>query len=401
MMFLYSGNGMLDSGNCKKDSHNSKTFNCVIYIYRLIMDSSSQIKVSGKEYFPTLTGVRAIAAYMVFIHHHNPFTVDRFGQTFPGYLGELHIGVTLFFVLSGFLISYRYYEWKNVRFRKYMINRVARIYPVYFALTTLTFIVQYFRDGSDLHGSITSYILNITFLRGFSDVYKFSGIAQGWSLTVEETFYILAPLLFYVVRKKLPNILLLPVALLTFGAILCEVFLRLDYYGVWGSYDFMLGYTFFGRCTEFIIGMGLALYLKKKGIPQLRSKFITYLGFTVILISIGIMYSVKGGYEYGIIHPLGRTVNNFLMPLFGIAVFYYGLLTERTLIGRCLGSRLFILLGKSSYVFYLIHMGFVELYIKEVYNNFVVLFIILNILSILIFKYFEEPMNNYIRRKFR
>ena len=60
----------------------------------------------NKEIFPSLTGIRAIAAYMVFIHHYNTFA----NKGLHDFFGEFHIGVTLFFVLSGFLIAHRYYN---------------------------------------------------------------------------------------------------------------------------------------------------------------------------------------------------------------------------------------------------------------------------------------------------
>ncbi|MGQ7387973.1 acyltransferase family protein, partial [Streptococcus suis] len=70
-------------------------------------------------YIPALTGVRAIAAFLVFFHHFN-----RTDFSYPVFrtLNEFHMGVTLFFVLSGFLICLRYYdtcEINGTRFRKY------------------------------------------------------------------------------------------------------------------------------------------------------------------------------------------------------------------------------------------------------------------------------------------
>src|ERR1700722_6807604 len=83
-----------------------------------------------------------MAAYLVFISHF----CDVFDGTFPHILqrffGEFHIGVSIFFVLSGFLITFRYYhnfqltkDW----FMQYLKNRVARIYPMYFLLTICAF----------------------------------------------------------------------------------------------------------------------------------------------------------------------------------------------------------------------------------------------------------------------
>ena len=101
-------------------------------------------------YIPALTGVRAIAAWLVFFHHYNknefPYPVFRL-------FNEFHIGVSLFFVLSGFLICLRYYEHIKVSrpwFARYMQNRIARIYPMYFLLTLATFAYAHYSG----HGNI-------------------------------------------------------------------------------------------------------------------------------------------------------------------------------------------------------------------------------------------------------
>lgn len=57
---------------------------------------------------------------------------------------EWHTGVALFFVLSGLLICVRYrdrVELSNRWWKQYLLNRVARIYPMYLLLTCLTFVV--------------------------------------------------------------------------------------------------------------------------------------------------------------------------------------------------------------------------------------------------------------------
>lgn len=108
------------------------------------------MKAIDKNYLPALTGVRAIAAWMVFIHHFNPLSnatnhriaADWAPEFLFRFFNEFHVGVTIFFVLSGFLICFRYYDnfhFTSVWFRKYLKNRVARIYPMYFLLTLLTF----------------------------------------------------------------------------------------------------------------------------------------------------------------------------------------------------------------------------------------------------------------------
>ena len=101
-------------------------------------------KNKGNNIFDELTGIRAIAAFMVFFHHNNMFSEKKFGIFIHDFVKELHVGVTMFFVLSGFLICYRYYDNIEIRNKKWILiyiqNRIARIYPMYFIMTTITFL---------------------------------------------------------------------------------------------------------------------------------------------------------------------------------------------------------------------------------------------------------------------
>ena len=90
--------------------------------------------------FPALTGVRAVAAFMVYMHHFNPFKTEIVGKNIHYFFDGFHIGVTLFFVLSGFLIAHRYFDDVDFEFKSYLQKRIARIYPMYFILTSATFI---------------------------------------------------------------------------------------------------------------------------------------------------------------------------------------------------------------------------------------------------------------------
>ena len=119
-----------------------------------------------------------------------------------------------------------------------------------------------------------------------------------------------------------------------------------------------------------------------------------------MILSIFILSMLKGNYDYGIRHPLGKVINTLVLPLIGICPFFYGLLRENSIISKMLSSKLFLLLGKSSYVFYLIHMGVFSLLLRKFTSNYLLIFISLNILAIILYKYVEEPVNLYIRNTF-
>ncbi len=106
-------------------------------------------RIDLKNYIPALTGVRALAAYLVFISHYADVfdTIAMPHACIRRFFNEFHIGVTIFFVLSGFLIAFRYFDSFQLNgdwFKQYLKNRVARIYPMYFLLTAGVFIYYFF-----------------------------------------------------------------------------------------------------------------------------------------------------------------------------------------------------------------------------------------------------------------
>jgi peptidoglycan/LPS O-acetylase OafA/YrhL len=340
-----------------------------------------------RQIFPALTGVRTLAAWLVFFHHYNPFSVERFGSFLNQFVQEFHVGVSIFFVLSGFLITHRYFN-TAVKFnwRNYLVNRVARVYPMYFILTTFTFLL-----AADTSWKV--YVLNITFLRGFFDDLKFTLISQGWSLTVEECFYLLAPIIFLSIRKARSVIFVWPVMLIALGCVLVVVLANQAIDGFFNSYSFMFIYTFLGRCFEFFCGVALALYFK----PIHRKGWVlTGTGF-LLMVALVMSLSMLGSLgASGIQTSLGIVVNNFALPV-AIVLFFYGLLVEQTWLNKLLSAKLFTLLGKSSYTFYLIHVGVISLWLDTlVSGNLLLLFLMVNITALLLWWMLEEPLNKAI-----
>lgn len=384
-----------------------------------------------QNYIPALTGVRALAAYLVFISHFHYIFDENLPHFVQRFFQEFHIGVTIFFVLSGFLIAFRYYNNFSLTsdwFKQYLKNRVARIYPMYFLLTIGAFISYYItKDNSILNGfnhPVGLFLMNITFVRGFFDDLKFTGIAQGWSLTVEECFYFSAPLMFFA-AKKWGRFYLQPLVITGFGFVLVLMFRNVNWYGFFGNFTFMMLNTFLGRCFEFFAGILLALFIKRKGFERTNGIKFTYLGFFMMLFCVWIMsvLPILPGQTFGQQNPLGIITNNYLLAA-SIALFFYGLLTEETRFKKILSNRFVELLGKSSYIFYLVHLGYIYNMLHWTLNwlneqvfglydklsldwhspfeydglNLVYLFVALNAVSILLYKNIEEPLNHYIRK---
>ena len=337
-------------------------------------------KRNDSNYVPALTGVRAMAAYLVFISHYRDIFDGSLPLLLQRFFGEFHIGVSIFFVLSGFLITFRYYnkftslsrEW----FLQYLKNRVARIYPMY-ALLTIAAFVYYFitKDPIVVGGAknadvnpIVLLVLNITFIRGFFYQFWDTGIAQGWSLTVEECFYFSAPIIF-LIAKRYGKFYIQPVVITLFAVTMTFIFSHVNWYGFFGNFPFVMVFTFFGRCFEFFVGIQLAKIVLKKGFQRSTKIPFTYGGFILIFVCVLIMATqpVPKGWGAGLESPVGIITNNYFLCI-AVALFFYGILTETTLFKKFLQLPFIELLGKSSYIFYLIHLGWMYTLISTGYK---------------------------------
>ena len=153
--------------------------------------------------YPSINGLRAISIILVIIYHlqmnNDIFTelsLINWLEPFISFVTDGHLGVNVFFVISGFLItSLMLNEELNtgtVSLKGFYLRRILRIFPAYFALLLVYSILQLF---GYIHISDASWLTAITHTKYFNwslDWYT----AHGWSLSIEEHFYIFWPLIF-------------------------------------------------------------------------------------------------------------------------------------------------------------------------------------------------------------
>ena len=365
----------------------------------------------GKGGLPALTGVRALAAAMVYLHHYVPAR-EVVGNFLHSFFLEMHAGVTLFFVLSGFLIYLRHSTPASLHrgpLIRYCFHRFARIYPMYFLVVVgmAVWTLVYFYPIRFSAGQIaTLFLLQLTFLRGFSNQFKFIGVGQGWTLTVEVTFYVLFPLLLLVIRR----VGFLATLAMTYavGLLLYWIGRLVHFDEYFTPFQFMLIYTFFGRAGDFFAGMMLADYVRraspveKPGAGGMRSKWrlplytvLGGLGIAACLSALALLEPNRA--EDGVYNPLGAAVYLLTLPPFVCALFY-GLITERTWFSRLLGSRWLVLMGASSYCFYLIHVGGPHYILSNWVHECGLIpgYLALVLISMLLWKFVEEPFRRLI-----
>lgn len=166
-------------------------------------------------FFPGLNGLRFFAALFVLITHLELFKyLNGFPNNWsnPVILSFGSIGVDLFFVLSGFLITYLLLTEKDaieeISLRQFYIRRILRIWPLYFFIVFLTFLIislfPLFPFSQGVKNNYFEKLALYTFMLPNVALAFFPGISyatMAWSVGVEEQFYLFWPLLIKTTKK--------------------------------------------------------------------------------------------------------------------------------------------------------------------------------------------------------
>jgi peptidoglycan/LPS O-acetylase OafA/YrhL len=177
-----------------------------------------------KIQFPGLNGVRFIAAFLVIVDHTELFKSylgypTLWANSYSAFLGAF--GVSIFFVLSGFLITYLLLEEQQeapIRIRHFYLRRILRIWPLYYLILGLAFFVipyvdffqvpMYSKDMGDFLPQLLLFLglaANVAFV--YLPTVPFANVL--WSVAVEEQFYLFWPNVVRIKRYLLWMMLLL------------------------------------------------------------------------------------------------------------------------------------------------------------------------------------------------
>ena len=164
-------------------------------------------QISHVDRVASLTGIRAVAAILV-VGTHAAYTTGKYTHGYWGLVGaRMEIGVPIFFVLSGFLL---FRPWVRSAatggpppsLSRYARHRVRRIMPAYVVTVLVAYVLYHFRAAGPNPGhSWTGLLRNLTLTQIYADgylgKYLHQGLTQMWSLAVEASFYVVLPLLAY------------------------------------------------------------------------------------------------------------------------------------------------------------------------------------------------------------
>ncbi|MBI1300594.1 MAG: acyltransferase family protein [Alphaproteobacteria bacterium] len=204
------------------------------------------------SHIKALDGLRAIAIILVFLRHStNPFSKAGYDFSVYGYdfftpFLNGWIGVDLFFVLSGFLITKSFMQNRDQPhfLKRYALKRIYRIVPTYYVALLLCAVFVFVSGQLALEPLFWSFLYHLLFLQ---DYFPANINVVFWSLGVEEKFYIAAffclPLLFGL-QKKYGNLLFCSFCLLILLASIC---LRVGYFNLHASTNTYENFFFYAR----------------------------------------------------------------------------------------------------------------------------------------------------------
>lgn len=314
----------------------------------------------------SLTGMRAVAALLV-VGTHAAFGT---GMLSHGYLGlalaRLEIGVSIFFVLSGFLL---FRPWVQAAanglprpsVRRYARHRVRRIMPAYVVTVLAAYLVYQFRTTTPNPGHTWSGLLrHLTLTQIYSDHYLTTqlhqGLTQMWSLAIEAAFYVALPAMSYALLIVLcrgrwrPGVLLVALAaLVVLTPLWLLVLTTTDWLpnsaGMWLPSQLMF----------FAGGMLLAV-LQAMGVRchALAVIPVAVVGYLIVSTPIaGEMATPLQPWQ-----PLAKAALYGLIATLAVAPLALG---SRGAYARLLGSRPMVWLGGISYEIFLLHVMLMEI----------------------------------------
>ena len=260
-----------------------------------------------------------------------------------------YIGVVLFFVISGYLITEVLYE-RDDSYFKFIKRRYTKIFPPLITVLLFSCLAFYYFYG---FLSVKLIFNSISSLFGLSNIYQiYSGMSyfersgdlfpllHTWSLSIEIQFYIIFPFLIYLFKKLKINIKVIAILIL----ILSGISGALMFYKEYINYD--LSAIYYGTDTRiFSILMGSAFYFlfKDKEMEAKKANIISYIFLGIIvLITLSVDYSSKTNY-YGFLYLI-----SILGGFITVTSLKTGFLDFKNPIAKPFSK-----LGEHSYVYYL------------------------------------------------
>jgi peptidoglycan/LPS O-acetylase OafA/YrhL len=332
-----------------------------------------------------ITFTRFVAALAIVISH---FNKDVFLYKIP-YLSEVflraNVGVSYFFILSGFIMIVAYHKKEKIGYSDYYRNRFARIYPLY-AVGLL--LLWFTREEKFMFKDILLYLFGLqSWIPGKAMVLNF----PGWSISVEFLFYLLFPFLYnYLYSKKNKSIWVITILIWIVTQIFSNLYMNSGFYEGphTESHDFITYFPLL-HINEFLIGNLAGLFFIKN-YQQNNFDLSISLAFLAILLCL-------------IFVPL-----YFHNGLMGILFIPFIILISRNsgVLTKIFALKPLEYLGEISYAIYITHIPVLYIlrqliwkkYIFDIDIMFGIYMVVLLLSSALFYQLIESPAREFLRK---
>jgi peptidoglycan/LPS O-acetylase OafA/YrhL len=271
-----------------------------------------------------------------------------------------YAGVTFFYVLSGFILTYTYEALfrgglHRTALRSFWVARFARVYPVHVVAMTFMLIVlatiggDHWNAGETVRAMqlATSVLLLQSWFPAQDIHFAINGPA--WSISVEAFFYALFPValvaLLRVVRDASERVILF------LAVMLCAVYI-LTLLQVRAQFDQWSLYVFPPvRLVDFALGMLLALaFLRRRAVTSLR--------VDATMLELAAIAAFFTGLGCAMLLPQSERFSAAFLPFAGLVIYVFAIGKGR--VSQWLSAPALVRLGEASYAFYLLHLGIVQ-----------------------------------------
>jgi peptidoglycan/LPS O-acetylase OafA/YrhL len=369
-----------------------------------------------------LTSTRFFAAMAVLLGHFSDLLA------LPPVVSQLisgGIGVSFFFVLSGFILTYRYWDSFSVSvnaqsFRRYFVARIARVYPLYVValllMTGLYLAMVAVRPGAIGFppNPVISWLTNLLALQTFAPTRETQQFwnAPAWSISTEFAFYLMLPFMLAGlsrVAKGMHGLVMLLLLVMGLGALAQATTLLLVMGFGWDRVfwlDTVASRNIFWRLPEFMAGVVTARLLFGGHLAWLQAasaRNLLLIGSLLTVLLINMAPWPQDNNSFMVLRQF-RLELGYALPF---AALVAALAAGPTFVSTVLGRPYAINLGEASYALYIFHwIPWTGLTVLKAHGlpippALVAAVIGLTILcSLASYLWFEKPVRSYVRLKF-
>jgi peptidoglycan/LPS O-acetylase OafA/YrhL len=299
-------------------------------------------------HIPALDGVRGLAVLMVFVYHVQIFGAGA-GPKPVAPLGWM--GVDLFFVLSGFLITGILLDAKGKAsyFRNFFVRRSLRIFPLYYAVLLVSFLLlplvfsRVLAPPPEIQAWFWTYLTNVYIVwQGWGTAGRY--FDHFWSLAVEEQFYLFWPVVVFLCdRRRLLRVCLAGVAV--------AAAVRVAFHLVWWH---QAAYVLLpARMDALVLGALVALMVREPGGLELLARWARPVAVATAALLAGVWYWRDGLDVYD--RVIGTLGYSLFAVLFAAVIVLAITADPARRFGRLCASPGLRFFGRYSYAIYVFH----------------------------------------------